>query len=314
MKLGVLLSSQATTWSELLDVAKRVDRLGYDHLWFWDHLYAVFGDPYQPVFEGWTTLATWAIATDRIRLGLLVSANTFRNPLLVAKMATTVDHASGGRAILGLGAGWLELEHRAAGIEFGRSPGERLRWLDEAVGVVRDLLDGREVTLRSTKYAFESARIAPLPMQARLPMMIGGSGERRTLRTVARYADMWNAAGSPEVLRRKDDVLRSHCAAVGRDDTTIERTVRVRPIIRDDPDEAQRVWDAQMSHNRVPRDRKHWFIGGTPDQLAAYIHDYASAGFTTVIAELASPFDVETIDRLATEVWPLVEGRHGPRA
>src|SRR5712691_4576060 len=201
MRLGVLLSSQAATWSELLDAAKRVDRLGYDHLWLWDHLLAVFGDPQQPVFEGWTTLAAWAVTTGRVRLGLMVSANTFRNPVLVAKMATTIDHASRGRAILGLGAAWFEPEHRAFGIDFGRSPGERLGWLDDAAGIVRDLLDGKDVTLHSKKYTLERARIAPLPLQARLPVMIGGSGERKTLRIVARYADMWNAAGSPETLR-----------------------------------------------------------------------------------------------------------------
>jgi F420-dependent oxidoreductase-like protein len=311
MNLGVLLSSQAATWSELLEAAKHVDRIGYDHLWLWDHLLPVFGDSQQPIFEGWTTLAALALTTERVRLGLMVSANTFRNPVLVAKMATTIDHASRGRAILGLGAAWFEPEHRAFGIDFGRSPGERLGWLDEAAGIVRDLLDGKDVTLHSTKYTLERARIAPLPLQARLPLMIGGSGERRTLRTVARYADMWNAAGSPEILRGKDAVLRRHCEAVGRNEKTIERTVRVRAIIRDDPEEAQRVWDAQMAYNKVPGQQKHWFSGGTPGQLAALLSDYVSAGFTTAIAELATPFDAETIDRLATEVWPLIARSNG---
>lgn len=307
MNLGVLLFSQATSWAELLAAAKLVDRLGYEHLWTWDHLYAIFGDPHQPIFEGWTTVAAWAAATERVRLGLMVDANTFRNPGLVAKMATTVDHASGGRAILGLGGAWFEIEHRAHGIPFGRSPGERLRWLDESVGIVRRLLDGEEVTLESDTYRFDHARHAPLPVQKRLPIMIGGGGERKTLRTVARYADMWNTSGTLDALRHKDQVLRAHCAEVGRDHREIERTVLVRPVLRDDPAEARRVWAEQMRHNRVPPERSHSFFGGTPAELAASLREHAAIGFGTLVAELASPFDVETIERLATEVRPLVD-------
>ncbi len=308
MKLGALLFSQATSWRDLLAASKRIDRLGYDHLWTWDHLYAIFGDPYQPIFEGWTTMAALATATERVRLGVMVCANTFRNPGVVTKMATTIDHASGGRAILGLGGAWFGLEHAAHGIDFGRSPGERLRWLDEAVGVVRRLLDGEEVTHRSKKYAFERARLAPLPLQKRLPIMIGGSGERKTLRTVATYADMWNTGGTLDVLRHRDEVLRQHCAEVGRSESEIERTVLVRPIIRDDPVDAERVWRAQMAHNKVaPEAQTHRFFAGTPEQAVKMVRDYAAIGFDTLIAELASPFDMETIERLATEVRPLVE-------
>jgi len=130
VRLGVLLWSQATDWPSFEAGARTVDRLGYDHLWTWDHLYAIFGNPYQPIFEGWMTLAAWAKTTARTRLGLLVGANTFRNPGLVARLATTLDHLSGGRAILGLGGAWFELEHQAHGIDFGRSAGERLDWLD----------------------------------------------------------------------------------------------------------------------------------------------------------------------------------------
>ena len=119
VKLGILLWSQAATWAEMLDAAKRVDRLGYAHLWTWDHLYAIFGDPYQPIFEGWSLLNAWARETEQTRLGLLVGANTFRNPGLVAKTATTLDHVSDGRAILGIGGAWMEPEHTAHGIDFG---------------------------------------------------------------------------------------------------------------------------------------------------------------------------------------------------
>ena len=142
LKTGILLWSQGATWPEMLDAAKRVDRLGYDHVWTWDHIYAIFGDPYQPIVEGWTTLAAWAMATERARLGLLVAANTFRNPGLTAKLAATLDHISDGRAILGIGGAWFELEHTAHGIDFGSGFGQRLDWMDEAVAAMRTVLDG----------------------------------------------------------------------------------------------------------------------------------------------------------------------------
>src|SRR5256886_14826457 len=146
MKLGVLLFSQATSWKDFRAAAVLADRVGYDHIWTWDHLYAIFGDPYQPIFEGWSVLSAWGVATERARLGLLVGANTFRNPGLVAKIAATVDQISGGRAILGIGGAWFELEHTAHGLEFGNSPGERLGWLDESVGAIRRVLHGEAVT------------------------------------------------------------------------------------------------------------------------------------------------------------------------
>ena len=162
VKLGILLWSQAATFTEMLDAAKRVDRLGYAHLWTWDHLYAIFGDPYQSIFEGWSLLNAWARETERTRLGLLVGANTFRNPGVVAKTATTLDHASNGRAILGIGGAWMEPEHRAHGIEFGTGFGQRLDWLDESVAAMRTVLDGGSVTSEpGGHYAFDDLRHLP---------------------------------------------------------------------------------------------------------------------------------------------------------
>src|SRR5687767_15064745 len=185
IKVGILLWQQAAPWSEILDAAQRVDRLGYAHIWAWDHLYAIFGDPYQPIFEGWLSLAAWAKVTERTRLGLLVGANTFRNPGLTAKLATTLDHISGGRAILGLGGAWMKPEHREHGIEFGASPGERLDWLEEAAAAARALLAGETVSSpEGGRYTLNGLRHQPLPLQPRLPLMIGGSGEKKTLRTV----------------------------------------------------------------------------------------------------------------------------------
>jgi len=310
-RLGILLWSQATDWEACERAATRVDELGYDHLWTWDHLYAIFGDPYQPIFEGYATLAAWAKVTRRTRLGLLVGANTFRNPGLVTKLVTTIDHISGGRAILGIGGAWFEQEHTEYGIEFGASPGTRLTWMDEAAGAMRALLDGETVTSPpGGRYRFSNLRMIPGPVQEHLPIMIGGSGEKKTLRSVAKYADQWNAMGSVDKLRRKVEVLREHCEAVGRDFDEIELTVGCKPIIRSSEAEARAVWEAQMAHNRTPMadvegDDTFWV--GTPEHVAAQMIERRALGFHTFIGELAAPFDDETIDRWITEVKPMVE-------
>ena len=311
VRLGVLLWNQATDWPAYEDAARRVDQLGYEHLWAWDHLYAIFGDPLQPIFEGWMSLAAWAKVTQRTQLGLLVGANTFRNPGLTAKLATTLDHLSNGRAILGIGGAWFETEHRANGIEFGSGFGQRLDWMDEATAAMRTLLDGGTVTSApDSHYQFDELVLLPPPIQRRLPIMIGGGGEKKTLRSVARYADMWNAMGPPDVLRHKDEVLRGHCEAVGRDQAEIERTAGCKPIIRDTPEEARRVWEAQMAHNRTPMsdvedDDTFWV--GTPEQVAAEMRARSEVGFNTFIAEMAAPYDVETLERWIGEVKPMVE-------
>jgi alkanesulfonate monooxygenase SsuD/methylene tetrahydromethanopterin reductase-like flavin-dependent oxidoreductase (luciferase family) len=311
VRLGILLWSQATDWPAFEAAARRVDALGYDHLWTWDHLHAIFGEPQQPIFEGWASVAAWAKVTQRARLGLLVGANTFRNPGLVAKMATTLDHISGGRAILGLGGAWFEYEHTAHGLEFGASPGRRLIWLDEAAAAVRTLLDGGTVTSPPDgRYTFRDLRQEPLPLQPRLPLMIGGSGETKTLRTVARYADMWNGMGRFETMQRKVAALEAHCADVGRDPAEIERTVGCKPLIRDSEAEARRVLERQLEHNRtdVERlDRDPTFWPGTPEQIAERLLEMGTLGFHTAIAELAAPYDDETIERLIGEVRPLVD-------
>jgi len=311
IKLGILLWQQAASWPELLDAAKRVDRLGYAHLWAWDHVYAIFGDPYQPILEGWSLLSAWSRETERTRLGLLVGANTFRNPGLVAKMAATLDHTSDGRAIVGLGGAWMEPEHRAHGIEFGTGFGQRLDWLDESAAAIRALLDGESVTSApGAHYQFDDLRHAPRPLQDRLPIMIGGSGEKKTLRTVARYADMWNAMGTVEMMAHKVDVLRGHCETVGRDFADIELTLGTKVTIRDSEAEAVRVWREAMAHNRTPMSRVEddiTFWNGTPEQIADRLRPYVELGFRTVISEQPAPYDVETLERFIGEVKPLID-------
>jgi alkanesulfonate monooxygenase SsuD/methylene tetrahydromethanopterin reductase-like flavin-dependent oxidoreductase (luciferase family) len=312
LKFGILLWSQAATWNETVVAAKKVDELGYEHLWTWDHLYAIFGDPYQPIFEGWSLLAGWARETERTRLGLLVGANTFRNPGLVAKTVGTLDHISDGRAILGLGGAWMELEHQAHGIDFGSGFGQRLDWLDESVSAVRRVLDGASASSDGGgRYRFDDLRQQPLPVQPHLPIMIGGSGERKTLRTVAKYADMWNAMGTVEVMRHKIEVLRRHCEEVGRDPAEIEFTLGIKATIRDSAEEADRVWKAAMEHNRTPLSEvedDNTFWNGTPEHLAERLAPYVELGFRTVISEQPAPYDLETFERLIGQVGPLVEG------
>jgi alkanesulfonate monooxygenase SsuD/methylene tetrahydromethanopterin reductase-like flavin-dependent oxidoreductase (luciferase family) len=311
LKTGILLWSQAATWPEFVDAAKRVDRLGYDHVWTWDHLYAIFGDPYQPIFEGWSVLSGLAMATERTRLGLLVGANTFRNPGLTAKLAATLDHISDGRAILGIGGAWFGLEHQAHGIDFGTGFGQRLDWLDEAVGAMRAVLDGKSVTSPpGGRYAFDDLRHQPLPVQPHLPIMIGGSGEKKTLRTVAKYADMWNAMGPLEMMAHKVDVLRRHCDEVGRDINEIEFTLGCKLTLRDTKEEADRVWKATMEHNRTPMSEVEdddTFWNGSPEQIAERLRPYVDLGFRTVLSEQAAPYDAETFERFIGEVKPMID-------
>ena len=311
LSLGINLWSQAATWPEMLEAALRVDRPGYDSLWTWDHLYAIFGDPYQPIFEGWGMLHAWAMATERVRLGLMVGANTFRNPGHVAKLAATLDHVSGGRAILGLGGAWMELEHTAHGIDFGTGFGQRLDWLEESVAACRALLDGETVTSEpGGRYAFQELRHAPLPLQDHLPILIGGNGRKKTLRTIARHADMWNGFGTPDELAELNDVLRAHCADVGRDEREIERTANLWMVIRDSAAEAERAWAEAIAHNRTPLEdaiEPSRPLLGPPDVIAARLREYVAAGFSTVIVEVPAPYDVETLERLIGEVKPLVD-------
>ena len=191
MRWGIQPITYGLTWEESLTAAQAVDRLGFDYLWGHDHLWSTGGDRLQPFFEGWSTITAWAALTERVRLGLLVGANPFRHPSLVAKIAATVDHISGGRLVLGMGAGNREDETMAHGLDPGGSVGERLDRLDEALTIIRGILAGESVTQTSPHYAVDGARQSPLPVQARIPIAIGASGERKGLRVVARHADIW---------------------------------------------------------------------------------------------------------------------------
>ncbi len=297
IRIGAAFWIQRTDWRSLRDAAVAAERSGADSLWVDDHLLSDEGDPDDAKLEGWATLAALAASTTRAQIGLLVAANTFRNPGLTAKLGTTVDHVSDGRSVLGLGGGWFELEHEAFGIDFGSGHGERLDRLEESVGLIRRLLDGERVTHEGRFYNFKDALCQPRPLQDRLPILIGGSGPRKTLRTVALHADIWNAYGTPETLAASDAILREHCAAVGRDQATIERTFTMNVVARESRYEAEVIWESYLATHQ-PSDWESRVALGAPNEIAAALVDYAAAGFRHPILVFRTPWDLETIGRL----------------
>ena len=306
VKIGVLVWNQYTDWPQMRGAAITADRLGYDSLWTWDHLYPIIGSPVGPILEGYMMLAGWSQVTTRATLGLLVGANTVRNPALVVKMVTALDHLSEGRAVLGLGGAWFETEHAAFGIEFGRSTGERLEWLDEAVDLIHGMLRSPSATARGDRYHATDVRNDPPPFQAHLPILIGGSGEQKTLRTIARFADAWNAANlTAQEAGLKDAVLRRWCDEVGRDSGEIERTISLGPLaIRDDPADAERLIAGY--HQRNPGMARP-VLTGSSAQIAERVRAYVALGFRHVIYHLVPPYDDETLIRFATEVRPALD-------
>jgi alkanesulfonate monooxygenase SsuD/methylene tetrahydromethanopterin reductase-like flavin-dependent oxidoreductase (luciferase family) len=306
IKLGALPWPQYSDWAPFREAGIRAEQLGYDTLWTWDHLYPIVGSSTGPMFEGYLSLAGWAAATTRIRMGLMVGANPFRNPALTAKMVTQLDHMSGGRMICGIGAAWNDEEHHDFGLEFGASPGERLRWLEEAVLIMRGMFDGTEPS-GSGRYSAHEVRNDPPPVQAHLPILVGGGGERVTLRIVARLADACNLGGGFERVAHKEQVLLQRCAEVGRDPAEIERTVGLGiVVIRDSHAEAERVLHEIADHNGGARTWPNQAFG-TPEEVADMLRPYLGIGYRHLIAGFPSPYDRESMERLATDVRPMLE-------
>ena len=226
-KVGVQLHPQHCSIDELRHAWEAADALGVDSIFTWDHFYPLYGDKDGPHFEGWSLLAAMAVTTRQARFGMLVTCNSYRNPELLADMARTVDQLSGGRLILGIGSGWFERDYDEYGYEFGTAPG-RLRALGEALPRIESRL----------------AKLNP-PPAGDLPVLIGGGGEKVTLKLVAQHASMWNGFGPPEQFKRKNAILDEHCAAIGRDPKEIERTAGVGP---DDIDKLDEWLDAGCEH------------------------------------------------------------------
>ncbi|HEX6867690.1 MAG TPA: TIGR03560 family F420-dependent LLM class oxidoreductase [Candidatus Limnocylindrales bacterium] len=304
MKFGAAFWINRTSWTDLRDACLAAEAAGWDSIWVDDHLLADEGDATDAKLEGWATLAALATLTSRARLGLLVAANTFRNPGLTAKLATTVDHLSGGRSVLGLGGGWFEREHDAFGIDFGAGFGDRLDRLDEAAGLIRRLLDGERLTHEGRYYRMTDALVTPLPVQPRLPIMIGGSGPTKTLRTTARYADLWNGFGPPERIADVSGTLRERCDEIGRPFDAIERTVTTHIVIRDTTAAAEAAWDETARHHgivgRIGADGtgRGLTVGGPPQTVDAFLDGYREIGVGEVVFVFRAPFDFETIGRL----------------
>jgi alkanesulfonate monooxygenase SsuD/methylene tetrahydromethanopterin reductase-like flavin-dependent oxidoreductase (luciferase family) len=305
LRFGAAFWMNRTTWPDLRDACLAVERAGWDSLWIDDHLLADEGDWTDGKLEGWTTSAALATLTRRVRLGLLVAANPFRPPGLTAKLATTLDHLSDGRAVLGIGGGWFEREHDAFGLDFGSGFGERLDRLDEAVGLIRRLLDGERIAEhRGRFYELHDALCEPRPVQARLPILIGGSGPTKTLRTTARDADLWNGYGDPGRIAAVSEVLRERCGEIGRPYEAIERTVTLHAVVRDDAAAARSAWGATAKRHglegRIGADgtERGLTIGGPPADVAAYLDGYARIGVSEVIVVFRDPFDLETIERV----------------
>ena len=314
IRIGFQVWGQFAGWDDLMAAGERIEALGFASLFANDHLMPILGDAdgpvlgaQGPVFEGWMTLAAWAARTSRIPLGVLVCGVGYRNVGLTVKMATTLDHASRGRAILGLGAGWHEPEHRAFGYDL-LSLGDRISRLDEASRLARGMLDGVPVTQAGRWVGGQDLRNDPAPVQARLPLLIGGSGEKRTLRIVARDADIWNGEGDPETFARKSRVLDEHCAALGRDPGTIRRTVGIPPIcIRAIAGGGRRCPGGDPRPGRAAAAQARAWAASSPladteEIVTDLLRGWHAAGAEEAIVDLPTPIDDETLERLAGPV------------
>jgi len=276
LRFGIKTAPQHTTYEAMLAVWQEADGIpAIEHAWLFDHYAPIAGDLDGPCLEGWTTLAAYAAATKRLRLGLMVTGNTYRHPAVLTKIALTTDIISGGRLDFGIGAGWNEYEHSSMGLDLYQ-PGERIRRLDEACQIYKSLCTEHLTTFDGRYYQLKEARSAPKPVQRPYPpITIGGSGEKLTLRVVAKHADIWNfVAGNVETFQHRDRILREHCAVVGRDTEEIERSVQV-PVDYDDLGKTVKV-----------------------------TQDFVAAGATHLIFGLRPSFPTGIVTRLAEEVIP----------
>ena len=229
LRFGIKVAQMGGTYAQIRDACLEADRLGFDSAWAHDHLLNQ-NDPTKPEDEGWTILPALLVLSSRIRGGLMVTANTFRHPALLAKIATTVDVISGGRLEVGLGAGWFEEEHRQYGLPLPPL-GERMRRLDEACQILKALWTQPRATIEGEYYQIQEALHQPKPVQRpHPPLTIGTSGERLGLKIVARHAQGWNmSTGTPEEFRRLSSLIDGYCVAIGRDPAEIERSIQFLP-------------------------------------------------------------------------------------
>ena len=290
-------------WDHAVEVALRAEELGYDSIWVYDHVHNVPRPAHEAVFECWTTMAAISQLTSTIRLGQMVGCNSYRNPALLAKITSTVDVISGGRLDWGIGAGWYELEYRGYGYPFPK-PKDRIGMLRETVEIVTSLWRQPETTFKGEYYELSRANCDPKPLQdPHPPIWIGGGGEQLTLRVVARYADCSNFGGQPEQWAHKRDVLRAHCADVGRDPDAIRMTWSPEVFIRATEEEVLAAGTRSLWGEPV----ESWRAGnlvGTPEQVAEKVQAYVELGCGGFIPWCADYPDTETLERFGKEVMP----------
>jgi F420-dependent oxidoreductase-like protein len=302
---GATLPQIKRTWEETRLAAQEYDRLGFGSVWLNDHLYGIPG-PQLPIFEAWTTLAAVAGITQRVELGVLVSPVGFRNPALLAKMAATVDHISNGRVILGLGAGWFEMEFTGYGYPFPPLR-ERLAQLEEAVTLIKRLWCEPQATFRGRHFRAEAAFCEPKPIrQPHPPILIGGGGEKVLLRLAAKHADIWNNLAVHQAeLGAKVAKLREHCRAVGRDPRSITVSQQCLVVIAESEAElAPKIERARQIYGGHLGGGGPLSIEGTPDQCAEKIAKHVELGCTMFVIEFFGRDPREPARLFAEAVMP----------
>ena len=301
----VSFPSAPAKYQAMRQVAREAERLGFDGLWVYDHFHTVPRPTIEATFECWSLMAALAVETQRIRLGQMVTCNSYRPPALLAKMSATIDVTSGGRLDFGIGGGWYEHEYRAYGYPYP-PVGERLRQLEEAVQLITAMWTQERTSFSGRYYTVDGAINEPKPLQRpHPPIWIGGGGEKVTLRILARHGDASNFGGTLETVRHKCDVLRRHCADAGRDYEAIVKSVSFEPvIIRPNEAEARAVAD-QARQASGDKDWDEAALVGTPAQCIERIRAYEQVGvsyFILYFQGLAD--DLEQLRLFAEEVLP----------
>ncbi|MEY3744921.1 MAG: hypothetical protein RLZ48_599 [Actinomycetota bacterium] len=290
-------------WNKAVEIAVKAEELGFDSIWVYDHFHNVPAPAHEAVFECWTTMAAISQRTSRIRLGQMVGCNSYRNPGLLAKITSTIDVISGGRLDWGIGAGWYENEYRGYGFEF-KKPSDRIGMLKETVEIVKSMWSNAETTYDGKYYKLERANCDPKPLQKPLPpVWIGGGGEKVTLRVVAEHADVSNFGSSVEEFVRKREILKGHCAAIGRDEDTIRKTISSEVFIRETEKEILEAGSKSLWGDSAESWRSKALVG-TPEQVSEKIQRYLDAGCTGFIPWCPDYPSTETIELFARHVMP----------
>jgi F420-dependent oxidoreductase-like protein len=308
VEFGVQVAPEGTTYEELVETFQLIEKLGYDSAWLNDHFIPARGDKQSPHFESWILLAALAEHTERIRLGTLVSGNTYRHPAVLAKMATTLDYVSKGRLNLGIGAGWEEYEHRAYGIPF-YSAHERAERLGEALQVIRLLWQEDKPSFDGEYYDLTEAEFQPKPLQKpHPPIIVGGKGKKWILPLVARYADEWNApvTVSPSQLKEGLEIIRAECARIERDPCVREVSIFLPVVTISDVPLVETV--TRLGARIVAGDVARNVLTGSPDSIKKQIREYLDAGATRVIITTRPGIDRDIMRRFAQEIVPSFRG------